>query len=292
MDAGILYSVVAAVVWGGYLFALKRYFDDCPATVLTVSVNAFAIALYLPVAAATLSTADLPAASTIGPADVGVVALTIVGVAVAFVVFLRALDVGEVSYVAPINKLVPVFVLPIEIGLLGEHLAPPELAGVVVATCAVYVANYEPGSLFGPFRRAATTRAAQLALVSAAAYAVSDVGKRLVLQELAVPVQAWVLLLLSGVLVVLLPLAVRDWPADGVRADLPKFAVAGAVVAGAEHVTSLAFALVPASIASPVVNTQAVVAVVLGGVLLGEDAFRVRLVAAVLAVAGVGLIAA
>jgi EamA domain-containing membrane protein RarD len=40
-----------------------------------------------------------------------------------------------------------------------------------------------------------------------------------------------------------------------------------------------------------VINTQAIVAVVLGGVLLGERYFRVRLVAALLAVAGVTLIA-
>jgi drug/metabolite transporter (DMT)-like permease len=40
-----------------------------------------------------------------------------------------------------------------------------------------------------------------------------------------------------------------------------------------------------------VINTQAIVAVVLGGVLLGERHFRLRLVAAVLAVVGVAMIA-
>jgi drug/metabolite transporter (DMT)-like permease len=76
-----------------------------------------------------------------------------------------------------------------------------------------------------------------------------------------------------------------------VRDDLPKFAVAGAGVAVGEHVTSLAFQQVPASIASPIINTQAIVAVLLGGVLLRERAFATRLVAAALAVCGVGLIA-
>jgi drug/metabolite transporter (DMT)-like permease len=52
----------------------------------------------------------------------------------------------------------------------------------------------------------------------------------------------------------------------------------------------LAVTTLSASIASPIINTQAVVAVLLGGVLLGEDAFRVRLLAAGFAVAGVTMI--
>jgi drug/metabolite transporter (DMT)-like permease len=95
--------------------------------------------------------------------------------------------------------------------------------------------------------------------------------------------------LLVGVLVVVLPLALREWVP--VRGDLPKFVVAGGGVALGEHVTSLAFQQVAASIASPIINTQAIVAVVLGGVVLRERAFATRLVAAALAVCGVGLIA-
>jgi drug/metabolite transporter (DMT)-like permease len=46
----------------------------------------------------------------------------------------------------------------------------------------------------------------------------------------------------------------------------------------------LAVTTLSASIASPIINTQAVIAVLLGGVLLGEDAFRVRILAAAFAV--------
>jgi drug/metabolite transporter (DMT)-like permease len=95
--------------------------------------------------------------------------------------------------------------------------------------------------------------------------------------------------LLFGVTVVVLPLALREWAS--VRGDLLKFALAGAGVALGEHVTSLAFQQVPASIASPIINTQAIVAVLLGGIVLRERAFATRLVAAGLAVCGVGLIA-
>ncbi|MFC4359426.1 EamA family transporter [Halobium salinum] len=291
LDPGIGYALLAALVWGVYIFALKRYFDDYPATPFTVLVNCAAVVVYLPVALTTVDPAEVPDPTTFAATDVGAVLLTVVGVGAAFVLFLRAIDAGAVSYVTPINKVVPVFVLPIEVALLGAHLRPIQVLGVVVATLAVYVANYEPGHLLDPIRRAATSRPAQLALLSAVAYAVSDVGKRVALGDLGIPTGVWVPFLLLAVALLLAPLAAREWPDWPVRRDLPRFLVAGALVATGEHVTSLAFSTVPASVASPIINTQAVVAVLLGGVLLGEEALGVRLAAAGLAVAGVTLVA-
>lgn len=291
MNSGILYAVLAAFVWGTYIFALKRYFAGYPATAFTVLVNCSAAALYLPVALLTVDPATIPDPTAFSATDLGVLLATVVGVAAAFVLFLRALDVGAVSYVTPINKVVPVFVLPIEIALLGAHLRSVEIVGVLVATCAVYVANYEPGHLLEPLRRAVTSRAAQLALLSAVCYAVSDVGKRVALQELSIPAGVWVPFLLLAVAALVAPLAARDWPAWPLRRDLGKFLGAGAFVALGEHVTSMAFGSIPASVASPIINTQAVIAVLLGGVLLGEEALGIRLAAAGLAVAGVSLVA-
>lgn len=55
--------------------------------------------------------------------------------------------------------------------------------------------------------------------------------------------------------------------------------------------TALAFSSVPASVASPIISLQAVVAVVLGGVVLDEDGLALRLAAAGSATVGVALIA-
>jgi drug/metabolite transporter (DMT)-like permease len=292
IETGIAYALVAAVLWGGYIYSLKRYFAGIGPASLTVGVNGAAVVWYLPVTALRVDSGSVPSLFELGVVGVGAISLTIVTVAVAFVGFVRALEVGDVSYVTPINKLVPVFVLPIEILLLNAVLTPVQLTGVVVATVAVYVANVDPGADSGftaPLRRAVTSRAAQLALGSAVLFAVSDVGKRVVLQEVGVQTELWVPLLLGGMLLVVLPLAVRE--GDLATTDVPKFAVAGVAVAVAEHITSLAFALLPASVASPIINTQAVVAVVLGGIVLREAAFGIRLVAAGLAVTGVTLVA-
>ncbi|EJN58206.1 Uncharacterized membrane protein [Halogranum rubrum] len=292
MDPGILYSLVAALLWGLQIVALKRYFDGYSALALPVLINGFAALVFTPFAVATTSPGELPSASTFTPIAIGAILLTVVAIGAAFITFLQALEIGEVSYVAPINKLAPVFVLPIEITLLGAHLGPFQLLGVGAATLAVYVANYEPGELVEPIKRAAYSKPAQLALLSAAGWGVGDVGKRVALQELSLPPQLWVPLLEVSVALVLLPVAYRSLPSmDRLRGDLRKFLALGALVATAEYVTSLAFGLIPASIASPVINTQAVVAVVLGGLLLGEENLGIRLVAALLAVVGVGLIA-
>ncbi|ELZ92920.1 hypothetical protein C440_12404 [Haloferax mucosum ATCC BAA-1512] len=289
MDPGIFYSVLAAFVWGVYIFVLKRYFPGYPGAVLTVVVNAFAVAWYLPVSVVTFEPSAVPSPAEIGADGTVIVAGTAVLVGVAFILFVDALDAGDVSYVAPINKLVPVFVLPIEILFLDQFLTGLQVAGVAVATVAVYVANYEGGALLDPLRRAVRSRPAQLALASAACYAASDVGKRVALQELSIPTSVFVPILFAGAGIAVLPVALRKW--TSVRGDLPKFAAAGALVALGEHITSTAFGLVPASIASPIVNTQAVIAVVLGGVVLREAQFGTRLVAALLAVTGVSLIA-
>ena len=291
VNPGVGYAVAAALVWGGYLFALKRYFD-LPSTVLTAVSDAFAVAWYLPFAAVTMPADAASTLAAVSTRSALVVAGIVVVTAIAVVVSIRALTVGDVSYVAPINKIVPVFVLPIEMGLLGATLAPVQVAGVFVATSAVYVANYRRGPLLAPFREAARNRAAQLALASAALYGVSDVGKRVVLGTLDLPPQVWVPVLYAGITLTVLPFALRAWPDGGVGNDLPRLAALGAVAVFGEHLTSLAFAAVPASIASPIVNTQAVVAVMLGGLVLREGFFGRRLAASGLAVAGVTLVAA
>ena len=288
---GIAVAVAAAVLWGVYLFALKRYVAGVPATVLAVVVNGCALAWYAPVVAARLSPGDLPAPESLGVAGVLALAGTVLGVGAGFVLFVNALALGEVSYVTPINKVVPALVLPLELLLLGADLPPLAVVGVAVVTVAVYAANYRGGDPTEPLRRAVSARPAQLALLSAGAYAVGDVAKRAALDGVGLPPEALVVVVLGGVLLLLLPLAVRDRAGDWERPPATTFLALGLLVATAEHLTSVAFAALPASIASPVVNTQAVVAVVLGGVVLGERRLGARLVAAALAVVGVGLLA-
>ncbi|MXR21506.1 EamA family transporter, partial [Halobacterium bonnevillei] len=170
METGLVYALVAAGIWGGYLFALKRFFAGIHAAVLTLFVNAAAIAWYLPFAVAT-SPGGLPAFPPMDAGALSVLAGTILIGGAAFILSVYALAVGDVSYVAPIAKIVPVFVVPIEVLGLHATLEPTALLGIGVATTAVYLANYEGGHALAPLRRAVRSRPAQLALVSAMLYA-------------------------------------------------------------------------------------------------------------------------
>jgi len=287
VGAGLTYPVVSALLLGVYTVLVKRYVAHYPPTVYVTLTYACSLGWYLPLAAVTVDGRYLPAGA--GGATVAVFAVVVGGYALAVLAFFRAVAVGEVSYVAPIAKLVPVFVVPVEVLALGQYLSPVQLGGIAVATAAVYVANYQPGAGLEPLVRAVRSRPAQFALASAAVFGVTDVGKRVLTQELAVPPETVNLGLFVGLPIALAPLAARRLP-QGVRGDARLFAGLGLVLAAAEHFVMLSFAALPASLASPVINTSAVVTVVLGGVVLGEEAIRVRLTAAGLAVLGVGLV--
>lgn len=282
-----MYAGLSALMLGFYLFAIKRYFSAYPAPVYVSLTYGSSLLWYVPIAVASVDGNYLPADDAW--TGLAVLVFVVVGSVVAVLASFRAISLGDVSYVAPISKLVPVFVVPVEVAVFGQRLTPLQTAGIVVATAAVYVANYERGALVEPLIRAAHSRPAQLALLSAAAFGVTDVGKRALTQELGVPPASVNLALFVGVALALAPLAVRHVP-DGVRDDAAKFLALGLLLAVAEHLVMLAFAALPASLASPVINSSAVFAVVLGGVFLGEDALGARLGAAALAIAGVTMI--
>ncbi|WP_431358885.1 EamA family transporter [Halovenus amylolytica] len=155
---------------------------------------------------------------------------------------------------------------------------------------AVYVANYRQGSVLAPLGQLVRSRAALLALASAAAFGVVDVGKRVSMQALDITPEGFVLTMLVLVAALLSPSAVTHRDAVDWRADRRLLALAGLVLVIGQHLVAVAFETLPASVVSPVVNTQAVVAVFLGSLLLGESHVRIRMAAAGLAVFGVVLI--
>ena len=285
MNAGLLAALAAALLYGCYLAGYKQFFGDLPALAYLLVVYAAAAVLYFPAVAPHLSRLSTMTAGSL-VALLGIAGLTGVAIAALF----EALRWGDVSYVAPLNKLVPLFVLPLELWLFEAGLSALQMGGVVLATAGIYAANYESGSLVDPFRRALRYRPAQLALASAATFGVVDTGKRLLLQDLALPTPLVVWTTLVGVTVVVAPLGYRRRTRLP-RRVLPALLGVGAFIAFGNHLIAIAFTELPASVASAIVNAQAVVAVLLGGLLLDEGAFGQRLGAGVLTVVGVAFVA-
>lgn len=287
VNIGIGFAGLAALLYGTSLFAMKRWFADYSSPVFLSITYALSVVLYLPVVIAS-DAPVLPASNRVDAlgAIFAVTALT----ALAMVLLFRAIRIGEVSYVSPISKIIPVFVLPLEVGILKQRLSALQIGGVVVATVAIYVANWQGTTFFAPFKRAARSRPAQLALLSAATFAVVDVGKRVLMQELAIAPTTYVPLMFIGIAALMGPLATRSrWPDDWWR-DLPFFLVTALLIASGNHIVLLAFQRLPASIVSPVVNGQAIVAVILGAIFLEESHLRARLVATALAIVGITMI--
>ncbi len=285
MTSGFVLSIAAALVLGSYLVGVKRYFSQYPPTLLVALTYSVAVAWYLPAVALAVPTDQL--IFSVGLRGGAVLVGTAGFTALALFAFYRSLAIGDVSYVAPISKIVPVFVLPLEVLLLGQELSALQVGGVCVATVAVYVANYKSDSLLAPIQQLARSKAGLLALASAAAFGVVDVGKRISMQELGVSPEGFVATMLVLVTLFLAPSAVRNRRAVDWWADRYLLAVAGLVLVVGQHLVAVAFQTLPASVVSPIVNTQGVVAVFLGSVLLGEPHVRVRLAAAGLAVIGI-----
>jgi drug/metabolite transporter (DMT)-like permease len=282
---------------GGYLVAYKRYFAGYPTFLYLGIVEGAALCWYVTIGVATGRAVvavpagfDAVAVALLG----GVVALT-VGSAVASV---RALQVGEVSYVAPLSKLAPPVVLLVEVVGLGERLSPPQVVGLCAATVGVYLlegtdgADGEAAGALGPIRRLVDSTPARLALAAAVLIGVADVGKRVLLADATVAPPTLVAVTLAGLTVGTLPIGLRRWEARPKRpsAWLGLIAV-GLVLATADHLTALALATTPASVVVPVLSGQALVAVVLGGRLLGETATRRRFVATASTSLGIVLVA-
>lgn len=289
IDVGIGYALLAACFGGAYIFSIKRFLDGVRPPVIAVVASATSAAVYVPyVLWTTAGTEAL--APVLDSRGLTIVLGTIVVGAGGFMLFLTALEVGDVSYVAPLSKIVPAFVLPVEVLVLQVFLTPAQAIGVGIVTIGVYFANYQGGALMAPIARVVSNRAARLALGSAAAYGLFDVSQRFVLQELGVHPSFWVLGTRLGTAVLVLPVAYSLLTVRTISDRWKGFAIVGALNACLAHFAILAFSMLPASIASPIVNAQSVVAVVLGAFVLREIAFRYRILGAGITVVGIGLI--
>lgn len=287
---GVAYAGTGAVIWGVFLFYLKRHFSEYPPALVLAVTNVFSVTWFLAVASLTANRTVVDGLVSLQAGDWGTAFVVVIVFSLGLLMLYHALAAGDVSYVAPLSKLSPAFVLPLEVIVLGHFLDSVQIVGAIIATGAVYIANYQGGGLHEPFRTAVSSRPARFALLSALLLGIVDVSQRALLQDGGIAPEVWTLIKLAGVPLVLSPIVWRNWT-PSVWADLRKFAVAGAFVGLGEWLTALAFSTVPASVASPIISLQAVVAVVLGGIILGEDRLALRLVAAGSAALGVALIA-
>jgi drug/metabolite transporter (DMT)-like permease len=206
----------------------------------------------------------------------------------------RAVHHSDLSLVAPLKSLTPLFMLVTAPVLIGEHATPTGVAGVAVIVAGAYLLS-EPrdGGILAPYRALFRDAGAREMLVVALIFSVSAVVDKV--GVLASGPFAWAAalnLLVAGVVgpVALLRRcrgAAGPGGAAGVRGDLAGAALVTAIALAAQMA---AITMTAAAYVIAVKRTSVLFAVLAGGVVFGERGTRRRAVAALIMVAGFALV--
>jgi uncharacterized membrane protein len=214
--------------------------------------------------------------------------------------FMSALRMGDLGLTYPLLALTPLFVIPIEWGMLGELPGPWGAVGIGLVVAGVYLLNFPERSagVLAPFRALARNPGAVRMLVVAVLWSVSGTLDRVAVLESS---PAFYALTLAGALSVLyLPLVLRAgrrWsaPAAGSRGGIfGRMRETGLWVLVLHgflfsamltlQMSALSFAL--ASYVLSIKRSGAIFAVLLGYLAFREGALGPRLAGAAVVVSG------
>ncbi len=232
-------------------------------------------------------------------------ALLVSGVinAVAALLIARAVYRSDLSLVAPLKSLTPVFMLVTAPLLIGEHVSAAGVAGVVVIVAGAYLLSEPVGvGVLAPYRALLRDRGAREMLLVAVIFSVSAVVDKV--GVLASGPYTWAAALNAFVAAAVGPVALararrggRGGPPERGAAAAPDEAPPYADLAGAALVTAVALAaqmtaitMTAAAYVIAVKRTSIFFAVLAGGAFFGESATPRRAVAAAIMLAGFTLV--
>ncbi len=245
------------------------------------SLHAFAALLLFPLAGIVdglrFTAATLPVLGIVATAN-----------AIVVVLYMFALRFGELSEVVPLLTLTPAFMLLTSPLLLGESPSWIGVFGVAAIVTGAYVLQWQGAQQrwYEPFAVLVRRPAARAMLAIAIIWSITGNLDKLGVAS-ATPL-VWGMLTNAGIALLLLPIVVwrrrRSAPRrkGGVR-QLFLLGVFGATVTFSQ-MTAITMTLVPYVIA--VKRLSILLSVLWGGLLLGEQQFRRRLVAAAIMVIG------
>lgn len=216
---------------------------------------------------------------------------------IAFTLYVSALEAGELGLTYPLLALTPVFVVPVEWALLGEHPGAEGVTGIVLVAAGVYML-VSPGAesgILAPFRALAREPGARRMLGVAVIWAVSGTFDRVAVLRSS---PAFYGTLLSACLAVgFLPFALRrgrgGTPArlgSSLRDAPGGLALQGLLFAGMFICQMEALRLALAAYVLALKRSGTLLTVLAGAAFFGEKGTRRRLGATVILLAGVVLV--
>jgi drug/metabolite transporter (DMT)-like permease len=213
---------------------------------------------------------------------------------VSFYLYVSAIQKGDLGLTYPLLALTPVFVLPVELVLLGDLPGLQGLGGILLVAAGVYLLNFSErrAGLFAPFATVLRDPGARRMLAVALIWSVSAVLDKIATVSSS---PAFYGTLDSGLIALaFVPLVMRR--GGGFRAALSRktwwlLAVQGLLFALMFVVQMEAIQRTLAVYVISIKRSGAIVTVLLGALLFGEPQLRERLGGAVVILAGVLLIA-
>ncbi len=198
---------------------------------------------------------------------------------------------SDLSLVAPLKSLTPLFMLVTAPVLIGEYASPVGVAGVVVIVSGAYLLSEPAGvGVLAPYRALLRDRGAREMLLVAVIFSISAVVDKVGVR--ASGAFTWAAALNGFVAVVLAPIALARARGRGGAGTLPRADLAGAaaVTAIALAAQMAAITMTAAAYVIAVKRTSVFFAVLAGGLLFGETKTSRRAVAAAIMLAGFTLV--
>lgn len=286
LDAWFIPAVATAVVYGLQAVYLKAYTGDIHRLVVTWAVFAFAV----PVFVAFFLLDGIP---EISPDFWWAVAVSLGINLLAWPMFVRSVQVSDVSLVMPLVAFTPVFILVVEWLLRGEVPRGWGLTGILVIVVGAYVLNVDPAESgpLGPLRSLWSDAGARMMLAVAALWSVSATVEKIAVDSSSP--SFYLTALSAGFTLAFVPVLLKmvDGPLRVIRSNIR-------VLVGAGLLTALMLVIQMTAVeATPLVNyviaikrAGMLVSVLLGWWLFSEQNIGFRAVGAVMMVAGVALI--
>jgi drug/metabolite transporter (DMT)-like permease len=133
-DLGTSVAAQLALLLGAFFYAASgvygRRFRPYPPAAIAAGQMVFATLLLAPAAAFVERAWTLPAPS---PAALGAIAgLAVLSTALGYIIYFRVLARAGATNLLLVNFLVPVSAILLGVGILGEHLAPRQVAGMLI----------------------------------------------------------------------------------------------------------------------------------------------------------------
>ncbi len=279
-------AVATALLYGAQSVYLKGVLPGADKLLVAWGIFAFALPIYL----VFLGFTGMPEVS---PDFWWAWGVSLAVNVLAWPLFVRAIQLSDISLVMPLVAFTPVFILGVEFVLLGEFPQGPGLWGILLIVVGAYVLNLERGAsgLFDPIRSIAKNRGALYMLGVAAIWSISaTVEKVAVVSSSPAFYLTW---LSAGFALIFVPVVL--WRVDKPLSTFKMSAwslIGVGVLTGAMSVFQM-YAIQNTPLVNYVISIKRagmLVSVLVGWLFFQEKNIAFRLLGALLMVVGVALI--